>query len=218
MPRTGPKLTYANVMSTIAVFCAIGGGSVAVAASLKKDSVGTKQIEKNAVKAPEIATNAVTSKEVAAGAVTDAKLGDVAIGTDDLEDGSVVTGKLADNAVTGAKVNESSLGEVPLAAAAQEANNVLSAVVNADGTLAVSTQPGTTSEKTGVFGGGYNVDFGRNLGGCAAVATLGNNAQNIPNPGEIGTSTFPGSTSVAVQTRDSSGSAADNGFHLIVTC
>jgi len=42
------KLTYANVMATIAVFIALGGSAYA-AAQLKKNSVGTKQLRKNAV-------------------------------------------------------------------------------------------------------------------------------------------------------------------------
>ena len=221
------RLTYSNVIATIALFCAIGGGTFAFAA-LKKNSVGTKQIAKNAVKEAEIAKNAVTSKKIAAGAVTDAKLGDIAIAGDDLADGSVGTGKLAngavttdkiaDNAVTGAKVNESSLGEVPLAAVASEANNVLGAVVNANGSLATATAAGITSTKSGAFAGNYTVDFGRDVGSCSAVASLGNNAANIPNPGEIGASTFPFTNQVQVQTRDSTGAANDNGFHLVVIC
>jgi hypothetical protein len=242
------RLSYANVIATIALFCAIGGGTFAFAA-LKKNSVGTKQIAKNAVKEAEIAKNAVTAKKIAAGAVTDAKLGDIAIAGDELADGSVgadklaegsvgadkladgsvgtgkladgavATDKLADNAVTGAKVNESSLGEVPSAAVAGRADNAFSAVVNASGSLATSTQPGTTSGRNAL--GNYSVSFGRDLTGCSAVATLGNSGAAIPNPGEIGTSllNFGGPTSaVQVQTRNSSGAEADNGFHLVVIC
>jgi hypothetical protein len=42
------KLTYANVMATIAVFIALGGASYA-AIKLPKNSVGTKQLKKGAV-------------------------------------------------------------------------------------------------------------------------------------------------------------------------
>jgi hypothetical protein len=42
------KLTYANVMATIAVFIALGGGAIA-ATQLPKNSVGAKQIKKEAV-------------------------------------------------------------------------------------------------------------------------------------------------------------------------
>jgi hypothetical protein len=42
------RLSYANVMATIAVFIALGGASYA-AVKVPKNSVGTKQIKKNAV-------------------------------------------------------------------------------------------------------------------------------------------------------------------------
>ena len=48
MKRLRPKLTYANVMATIAVFIALGGASYA-ATQLPKNSVGSKQLKKNAV-------------------------------------------------------------------------------------------------------------------------------------------------------------------------
>jgi hypothetical protein len=48
MNRLGAGLTYANVMATIAVFLALGGGAYA-ATQLPKNSVGTKQLKKEAV-------------------------------------------------------------------------------------------------------------------------------------------------------------------------
>jgi hypothetical protein len=48
MHRLRGKLTYANVMATIAVFIALGGASYA-ATQLPKNSVGTKQLKKGAV-------------------------------------------------------------------------------------------------------------------------------------------------------------------------
>lgn len=90
------QLTYANVMTSLLAFIVLGGG-MAVAASLKKDSVKAKQI----------AASAVKSAEIAAGAVT--------------------TDKLADDAVTGAKADESSFGKVPSAASADTAGSADSA-------------------------------------------------------------------------------------------
>ena len=90
------RLSYANVMATLAVFCVLGGGA-AVAAGLKKNSVGKKQIK----------SNAVVTKKIA--------------------DGAVTTNKIADNAVTGAKADESSFGQVPSAANATNAENATNA-------------------------------------------------------------------------------------------
>src|SRR5215203_5340093 len=51
------RLTYANVMATIAVFIALGGASYA-AIKLPKNSVGTKQLKKEAVSLSKIKTSA----------------------------------------------------------------------------------------------------------------------------------------------------------------
>lgn len=47
------RLTYANVMSTIAAFVALGGTSYAVT-QLPHDSVGARQIKRSAVRSPEV--------------------------------------------------------------------------------------------------------------------------------------------------------------------
>jgi hypothetical protein len=86
------RLTYANVMSSIAVFLVLGGATAFAAGQLAKNSVGTKQLKNNAVTTKKIKNNAVT------------------------------TAKIKNNAVTGAKINESTLGEVPSAASAANSN------------------------------------------------------------------------------------------------
>jgi hypothetical protein len=61
------RITYANVMASIAVFIALGAG--AYAAGLGKDSVKAKQIKAGAVKTDELANDAVTSPKVANGSL-----------------------------------------------------------------------------------------------------------------------------------------------------
>jgi hypothetical protein len=79
-----PRLTYANVMATIAVFLALGGAATA-AITLPKKSVGPKQLKAGAVKTGKIADGAVTDQKLANGAVTEAKIAS----------GAVSAGKLA---------------------------------------------------------------------------------------------------------------------------
>jgi hypothetical protein len=50
--RLRSSLTYANVMATIAVFLALGGGT---AFALARNSVGTRQIKPRAVRQSDIA-------------------------------------------------------------------------------------------------------------------------------------------------------------------
>jgi len=43
------RLTYANVVATLALVLAVGGASAFAATQLAKNSVGTRQLKKNAV-------------------------------------------------------------------------------------------------------------------------------------------------------------------------
>ena len=106
MKQLRTRLTYANVMSSLAVFLVLGGGAAFAANQLGKNSVGSKQLKKNAVTAAKIKKNAVT------------------------------TAKIRNRAVTGAKINLATLGTVPnaahagLADSAGNANTVGGSSVN----------------------------------------------------------------------------------------
>jgi hypothetical protein len=56
------RLTYANVMSSIAIFVALSGGAYAL--TIPKSSVGSRQLKRNAVTGPKIRRNAITSAKV----------------------------------------------------------------------------------------------------------------------------------------------------------
>jgi hypothetical protein len=75
------RLTYANVMSSIAVFLLLGGGAAFAAGKLAKNSVGSKQIKKNAVTSAKIKKNAVTTSKIKNGAVSGAKINLGTLGT-----------------------------------------------------------------------------------------------------------------------------------------
>ncbi len=63
MKHLRQRLTYANVMATIAVFIALGGASYA-ATQLPKNSVGSKQIKKNAITTAKIKKGAVSGAKI----------------------------------------------------------------------------------------------------------------------------------------------------------
>ncbi len=98
--RALKRLSYANVMSTLAVFAVLGGGTAFAATQLAKNSVGTKQLKSNAVTTAKIKKEAVTAA------------------------------KIKNGAITGAKVNLGSLGTVPNAAHAENADAVGGHTVN----------------------------------------------------------------------------------------
>ena len=80
MSRLRPKLTYANVMATVAVFIALGGASYA-ALKLPKNSVGPKQLKKNAVTTAKIKKEAVTAGKVKQGTLTGVQINSSTLGT-----------------------------------------------------------------------------------------------------------------------------------------
>ena len=63
-----PKLTYSNVVATLALFIAIGGASAFAASQLGKTTVGTKQLKNNAVSAAKIKNGAVTQAKISSAA------------------------------------------------------------------------------------------------------------------------------------------------------
>jgi hypothetical protein len=67
------RLTYANVMSSIAVFLVLGGAAFA-AGKVGNKSVGPNQLKANAVTTKKIKKNAVTKAKIAADAISFGKL------------------------------------------------------------------------------------------------------------------------------------------------
>jgi hypothetical protein len=102
MKRFLPRLTYANVIASLALFIALGGA--AVAAGLPKNSVGPNQIKKGAVTGKAIRKQAVTSGKIAPKAVTAGKLGPNAVLPGNLGAGIISTSKIAASAVTAEKI------------------------------------------------------------------------------------------------------------------
>jgi len=116
MRQIRKQMTYANVMSTIAVFLLLGGATAFAASKLGKNSVGTKQLRAHSVTAAKLKKNSVTGKKVRDNAITTSKIADNAITTSKIADNAITTSKIADGTVTGAKVQAATLGTVPNAA------------------------------------------------------------------------------------------------------
>src|SRR3954451_12065637 len=102
MGRIRSHLSYANVMATVAVFVAVGGGAYA-ASRAPNNSVDSAAIINRQVKKPDLARNSVKSGRVG--------------------DGSLTSTAGGDDSLQGADILESSLGTVPSAADATHATN-----------------------------------------------------------------------------------------------
>jgi hypothetical protein len=70
MKRLRSRLTYANVVATLALFIALAGGTaVAAGHLLPKGSVGTRQLKNGAVTGAKIKNGTVTASKIAAGSL-----------------------------------------------------------------------------------------------------------------------------------------------------
>jgi hypothetical protein len=67
MKSVRKHLTYANVMSSLAVFMLLGGGAAIAAGGLGKNTVGSKQLKKNAVTAVKVKDGSLLGADFAAG-------------------------------------------------------------------------------------------------------------------------------------------------------
>jgi hypothetical protein len=94
------RVTYANVMSSIAVFLVLGGASAYAA---KK--IGSNEIKGNSITTGKLKKNAVTASKI--------------------KSNSITTAKIKNGAVTGPKVNVTNLAKVPSASNADNATNAI---------------------------------------------------------------------------------------------
>jgi hypothetical protein len=210
-------VTYANVMSSLAVFLILGGATAF--AAIKK--VGANEIKANSIKTGKIVKEAVTAGKIKNLAVTEGKLADGAVTTNKLADNAVTTPKIANDAVTGDKVKESTLGEVPNAANAQKLggkslnNVVMWAFVNSGGTV-IRSSGGISSTKSGT--GFYTVTLPQSVANCAYNATNAANDGVVPAQAQSSVARGSNNNQVFVTTASSTGTAVDDEFMLQVTC
>lgn len=175
MKQIRQRLTYANVMSSIAVFMVLGGATAFAATK-----IGANEIKANSIKTGKIVKEAVTTSKVK----------NAAINTSKLANDSVTTEKLAADAVTGEKAKESTFGEVPKANTANTATTASNALAlggkpaadysiryfaRVNGTAANPTlaagSPGVTVNSNRPFTGAATVNFPVDMTNCAVVVT-----------------------------------------------
>jgi hypothetical protein len=139
MKRFRPRLTYANVIASLALFIALGGA--AMAAGLPKNSVGPNQIKQGAVTAKAIRKQAVTAGKIAPKAVVAGKLGPNAvlpgnlgagiIDASKISAGAVTAEKLKNNVVTTNKLNNAAVTSQKIAASGVGTANLAEGSVTA---------------------------------------------------------------------------------------
>lgn len=105
------RLTYANVVATLALVLALAGGVAFAATQLEKNSVKSKHIKDGQVRAPDVGAAAIGAEEIGEGAVNSAKVADGSLGGADIDAASLFN----DNSLSGADIDEASLQGVDAA-------------------------------------------------------------------------------------------------------
>ncbi len=96
-------LSFANVISCIALFVALSGAAYA-ATTLGKNQVKAKNVAKGAITSPKLKNGAVTSAKLANRAVINAKIANGAVRSAQLGGGVITEAKLKDHAISGDKI------------------------------------------------------------------------------------------------------------------
>ncbi len=196
MTHIRKRLTYANVMSSIAVFLILGG---ATAFAAKK--IGSNELKGNAVTTAKIKKSAVTASKI--------------------KNNSITTAKIANSAVTGGKIANGSVDGTKLAAGfvAPTAEKLAhSADISIGGTVLAGSvgiaQANVTHTSTGFYcfsglspapvGGQATVDYSE-AGGDVTI-------QLDTGPGPV----CPAGTQAFVDPRDGTGAATNAGFFVVL--
>jgi len=224
------RLSYANVTATIALFLALGGASAYAINQLPAKSVGERQlrpgaitadkIRKNAVTAPKIEALAIKSGKLASGAVKEPKLAGASVTSQKIAQGAVSSEKIAPDAVTGAQLNESTLGQVPKADAAnsatfaESANPVAFAAVSQEGGVDASLSKGPVSVSQGTEAGIYCVSVAGFAPRGAQVTPRYNGSGNLTAYATIGGTASCAAPAVEVQTHN--GGPAKAPFYILL--
>jgi len=214
-------LTFANVMSVIAVFIALGGASYA-AVNLPKNSVGTKQLKKKSVGTKQLKGNAVNSNKVK----------NFSLRANDFKRGQIPSGPTGpmglpgEDGQPGATGPQGAIG--PKGDAGEDATNLFayiqdSADPNSEASLGYGDGAASVSDPVGdnttTSPGPYVVTFDRDLSGCVAHATTGRG-----DPAGAGTGAFIAPTIATVKGATvevaalTSGGFKDTSFMLSVFC
>jgi hypothetical protein len=211
LARIKKNVSYANVLSSIALFVALGGGAYAL--SVPSNSVGSKQLKKNAVTSKKIKSNAVTSSKIKSGAITSSKVKDSSLLAKDFKSGQLLPGPKGDKGDTGSQ-----------GPAGPGARWVL--VQGSDGTV-LATNDSSITVTRDAGGGFYFVNFGSSVLSKLILATLnrtgGSQTGEVvagpcggSGPGSNACAQSNNSSTVLVQTANSAGATTDRNFFLAV--
>ena len=169
LSRLRPRMTYANVVSTIALVLAIGGGTAYAATK-----IGTRDIRYHAVTGSKLATNAVSASKIKSNAVSASDVRDNTLTSAEIRTGTLLASDFAAN-------------QLPKGDKGDPATSIFGVVGSGGGRT--NFKHVTAVSGNGLAGVGYTVTIDQDVSKCAAVATLQNDTNG---PGAVTGAPVPG--------------------------
>jgi hypothetical protein len=186
--RIRARLSYANVMATVAVFIALGGSSYA-AITLPRNSVGSKQLRAGAVASSEIKNRSIRTTDVAPSAR------------------NALRGQVGPQGPAGAQGATGPRGP---------AGPTYWAAVDSGGGRARGNAVSSNHDAdSGVYRLRFARDVS-SCGAAASLATVPGGAVTDPPAGRATVSPEPGG--IIVRTYDTDGSVRDLPFNVVIAC
>jgi hypothetical protein len=183
-----PRITFANVVSVIALFVALGGTAIATHPG-GQNTISTADIMNGEVKVADIGQGAVATDEIANGQVKAADIGDGEVRSADIGAGQVAADELAANSVGAAKIADGAVRTEELQNGQVEAEDLAPGVapgasgarawglVNSGGTL---VRKKNVTAVTNPVDGAYCIDPGSGIDPSTAVMVVGgDNASGV---------------------------------------
>jgi hypothetical protein len=182
------RLSYANVMATLAVFIALGGAAYAAveiprnsvgARELKDHAVGTSELKDRAVGTDQLKPLSVGTPQLKEGSINHNRLRPHSVGVENLRQNSVGPNSLQGNAVGPDQLAPDSVSSPKVQDGSLQYNDLdpsgvaprMFAHVSSSGALGEHSPSVQSAGRTSK--GQYFVNFDRDLHGCVAVSSVG---------------------------------------------
>jgi hypothetical protein len=210
------RLTYANVISSVAVFLVLGGAAFA-AVKLPKNSVGTKQLKNNAVTTAKIKDGAVTASKVNVSGfpkVPSAASADTATNA-----GHAASADKATTATSADKATNANLAADSNAlggkAASEYSIRYFARVSSGATPTLVAGSPGVSVNASRPFTGAATVVFPVDMTNCAIIVTPFSGGGTVLAARQ---SSISSGKNVAIVIENTSGTGLNEAFNIIGVC
>jgi hypothetical protein len=205
-----PHFTYANIVSTLALFLALSGGAAFAAGKIHSGDIAAKAVKSanlapGAVHTSNLFKRAITSGKLALGAVHGNQIVDGGVGAKQVADGAIGNKQVADKSISAKQIADGAIGSTQIGAAAVAPSNlqfpVFYAASPSGGSAAITEAPSaypladaswtqTPGEIEVLFGGAWATvayDESSGEGSCQVSFEISINGQQVGG-GQISTS------------------------------